>query len=56
MKRFVKLLSIRLMSMSLLACGNANVDSTEKEKVVNVYMMSPAGLQTKLKFNFLTIL
>lgn len=56
MKRFVKLLSIGLMSMSLFACGNENVDSTEKEKVVNVYMMSPAGLQTKLKSNFLTTL
>ena len=41
-----------LMSMSLFACGNENVDSTEKEKVVNVYMPSPAGLQTKLKEGF----
>ena len=52
MKRFVKLLSIGLMYMSLFACGNENVDSTEKEKVVNVYMPSPADLQTKLKEGF----
>lgn len=52
MKRFVKLLSIGLMSMSLFACGNENVDSTEEAKVVNVYMPSPAGLQTKLKEGF----
>lgn len=38
--------------MSLFTCGNENVDSTEKEKVVNVYMMLPIGLQTKLKSNF----
>lgn len=33
MKRFVKLLSIGLMSMSLFACGNEKINSIEKENI-----------------------